>query len=102
MIKPDPFRAAGSSLYNGEFLTPCLVRGIYVDSYAQLRSPKSGRRRQNRDPLRLGRQLPRPRRRLFIDLRDRYGKTQVVFEPESGAGESGAGQHAAQRIRRLP
>ena len=36
---------------------------------------------------------------LFVDLRDRYGKTQVVFGPDSGAGQSGAGPRAAQRMR---
>ena len=36
---------------------------------------------------------------LFVDLRDRYGKTQVVFGPESGADDAGAGPVAAQRVR---
>ena len=36
---------------------------------------------------------------LFVDLRDRYGKTQVVFDPEGGAEIAGARPLAAQRIR---
>ena len=36
---------------------------------------------------------------LFVDLRDRYGDTQVVFAPEARAATSGAGPHAAQRVR---
>ncbi len=32
---------------------------------------------------------------LFIDLRDRYGKTQVVFGPESRSRQPGAGPDVA-------
>ena len=34
---------------------------------------------------------------LFIDLRDRYGKTQVVFAPEGGAGAARDSPQAARR-----
>ena len=35
---------------------------------------------------------------LFVDLRDRYGKTQVVVGPDSGAVNPGVGSGRAQRM----
>ena len=38
---------------------------------------------------------------LFVDLRDRYGKTQVVFGPEGGQANLDAARGVALRIRDL-